>query len=146
MIADAALDASEVAVVTMLRFWGEVIVSVEYGAYWKRMAKHFDPPDQPGDRPSRFYFPHYAHDGSDTLEASSVASIYDPEATHAGRLGGYLKSLLGEPGAAEAFAMVESRILEIRLRFYDQFGSAGHCPAAVGPVATAKHGDVRLVS
>jgi hypothetical protein len=110
LIADAAADPSDVPALTMLRFWGEVVVSVEYGKYWRRIAEAFQAPD----RRSRFFYEHYSHDGCEPLTGASMR-------THSGRLGVCLREMLRAPGAFAAFADVETRVLETRLRFYDQF-------------------------
>jgi hypothetical protein len=107
----AASGDSSIKVLTMLRFWGEVVVSVEYGEYWKRMISQFDRPDD-----SHFYLEHYSHDGRESLTSASEESE-----THSGKLGACLKDLLAAPGAIEAFKDVEARVLDLRLRFYDQF-------------------------
>ncbi|MGW2584918.1 hypothetical protein ACWCYZ_26935 [Streptomyces virginiae] len=39
LIADAgAHEHSDLRLLTILRFWGEILVSVEYGRLWERMA------------------------------------------------------------------------------------------------------------
>jgi hypothetical protein len=42
---------------TILRFWGEVLVSVEYGELWRRMARHLT---SDGENRSVFYYPHHS--------------------------------------------------------------------------------------
>lgn len=112
----AATDTTDLKVLTMLRFWGEVVVSVEYGEYWTRMAGRFDPPDlaepRDPDRRSRFYYAHYSHDGSEPLAAASAADVDNLDATHSRRLGASLIRLLGRPGTTEAFAEVETQVLK----------------------------------
>ncbi len=113
LILDAAAAPGDVAVLTLLRFWGEVLVSVEYGEFWRRMAGAF----AGAGVPSRFYHPHHHHDGREPLAAASHAS-----ATHSGRLGACLAQLLeGDAGALEQFGGVERAVLAVRMRFYDQF-------------------------
>jgi hypothetical protein len=112
LMSDAAHDASDLRILTIVRFWGEVVVSVEYGEYWKRMAAQFD---AAGVR-SRFYFTHYSHDGRESLVTASTRSR-----THSGRLGARVKQLLAASGTGDEFADLEAQVLELRLRFYDQF-------------------------
>lgn len=112
LMADATCYASDLKVLTMLRFWGEVVVSVEYGEYWKRMRPHF----AAAERKSRFFYEHYSHDGREPLSTASTRSR-----THSGQLGETLKGLLDTAEAAEVFAAVESSVLDLRMRFYDQF-------------------------
>jgi len=111
LMLDAAA-AGDVAVLTILRFWGEVLVSVEYGEFWRRMEVQF----QTAAVASRFYHPHHHHDGREPLVLASDAS-----STHSGRLGACLARLIEANGAAEQFARAERRVLAARMRFYDQF-------------------------
>lgn len=112
LMLDAAAAPSDVSVLTILRFWGEVLVSVEYGEFWRRMEGRFER----AGMPSRFYHPHHHHDGRESLALAS-----DGSSTHSGRLGACLARLIGADGAAEEFARVEQRVLATRMRFYDQF-------------------------
>ncbi|MEA2218215.1 MAG: hypothetical protein QOJ35_841 [Solirubrobacteraceae bacterium] len=109
---DAAAAGDDVGVLTILRFWGEVLVSIEYGAFWRRMGAAFDA----AGVASRFYEPHHHHDGAEPLALASDAST-----THSGRLGACLARLLVGDAGCEEFARVERRVLDARVRFYDQF-------------------------
>jgi hypothetical protein len=109
---DAAASGDDVGVLTILRFWGEVLVSIEYGAFWRRMQDRFDA----AGVASRFYEPHHHHDGAEPLAPASEAST-----THSGRLGACLARLLVSDAGCEEFARVERRVLDARVRFYDQF-------------------------
>ncbi|HEU0317954.1 MAG TPA: hypothetical protein VFR49_11530, partial [Solirubrobacteraceae bacterium] len=104
--------ARDLEVMTILRFWGEVLVSVEYGEYWRRMEARF----AAAGATSRFYHPHHHHDGRDPLATAGAAAR-----THAGRLGACLAGLLAAPDGVERFAATERRVLALRLEFYDQF-------------------------
>ena len=113
LMLDATAAGSDVEVLTILRFWGEVLVSVEYGDFWRRMERRF----AAAGVASRFYHPHHHHhDGREPLSGASEDSR-----THSGRLGACLVSLLEYDGAHESFERVEARVLDVRLRFYDQF-------------------------
>jgi hypothetical protein len=114
LMLDAAATGGDVEVLTILRFWGEVLVSVEYGEFWRRMEGQFEA----AGIASRFYHPHHHHDGAEPLAAAAESST-----THSGRLGLCLARLLPDGDAAERFAAAERRVLETRLRFYDQFAS-----------------------
>jgi len=109
---EASVQAGDAAVLTILRFWGEVLVSVEYGEFWRRMQARFDA----AGVTSRFYHPHHHHDGCEPLAAASESSQ-----THSGRLGSRLVRLLDGEGGHETFERVERRVLDVRLRFYEQF-------------------------
>ena len=97
---------------TIIRFWGEVLVSVEYGEFWRRMEARF----AAAGAVSRFYHPHHHHDGRDPLAAAAPDS-----ATHSGRLGACLVRLLDDASGEDRFARTEARVLALRLEFYDQF-------------------------
>jgi hypothetical protein len=112
LMLDAAAAGGDVAVLTILRFWGEVLVSVEYGEFWRRMEGQFET----AGVASRFYHPHHHHDGREPLALASDAS-----STHSGRLGACLARLLAADGAADRFAGAEQQVLGARMRFYDQF-------------------------
>lgn len=129
LMGEAAAAGDDIGVLGMLRFWGEVVVAVEYGHFWKAIAPHFSTPT----RPSRFYEAHYTHDGCEPLATASPK-------THSGRLGVCLRELLISDSTADALAKVQTRVVESRLRFYDQFrGAAGLEPSngRRGPVGNA---------
>ena len=116
LMLDAASSADDVEVLTILRFWGEVVVSVEYGEFWPRMAGSF----LAAGTDSRFYAPHHHHDGREPLATASASSP-----THSGRLGACLATRLTDDDTLAAFARVEAQVIDGRMRFYDQFlGSA----------------------
>jgi hypothetical protein len=112
LMLDAAAAPGDVGVLTMLRFWGEVLVSVEYGQFWRRMDGQF----RAAGSQSRFYRPHLQHDGCEPL-----ASASESLPTHSGRLGGCLVRMLEADGDVEELAEIERRVLDARMRFYDQF-------------------------
>ncbi len=112
LLAEATEGDSDLELMTIIRFWGEVLVSVEYGEYWRRMAGRF----AAAKVPSRFYHPHHHHDGRDPLATAGEDSL-----THSGRLGACLVRLLAGEDGAERFAATEARVLALRLEFYDQF-------------------------
>lgn len=115
LIADAgrAPDA-DLRLLALLRFWGEVLVSVEYGRLWPRMAPLLT---GDGENRSRFYYPHHVHDAkAHPLSETSLLS-----ATHSDRLGRRIGELLVHDGAAESFREVEQEALRIKRDFYDQF-------------------------
>ncbi|MEU9234619.1 hypothetical protein [Streptomyces subrutilus] len=117
LIADAGTRAdADLRVLTILRFWGEILVSVEYGRLWERMEPRFD---QDGENASRFYFPHHQHDA----KAEPLVTAGLLATTHADRLATRVGAYLGSGGAAAAdsFREMEERSLRIKVDFYDQF-------------------------
>ncbi len=112
LLAEATERDTDLELMTIIRFWGEVLVSVEYGEFWRRMKAQF----AAADAVSRFYHPHHHHDGRDPL-----ATAGDDAATHSGRLGACLVRLLDGADGDARFAATEARVLALRLEFYDQF-------------------------
>ncbi|MFD5149013.1 hypothetical protein [Streptomyces sp. NPDC058401] len=136
LIADAGGRAdADLRLLTFLRFWGEVLVSVEYGRLWKRMGPVFTGGGGDGGRGgsggggggggggrngSRFYHPHLVHDAK-THSLATVSLLSD---THSDRLAARVTELLGRAeGAAGAagFKETEERALLLKAGFYDQF-------------------------
>lgn len=103
-------EHADTGLITVLRFWGEVLVSVEYEQLWRRIGPVL------GDR-STFYLPHKVHDAKvrPLAEASPLAS------THSDQLGMRLWQVLGSPGEREVFRRTEEAIVELKTGFYDQF-------------------------
>lgn len=115
LIADAGASAHpDVELVTALRFWGEVLVSVEYSELWRRMKSL--PTVDDGSR-SSFYHPHLVHDAkSRPLRHASQLSL-----THPDQLATRLVDLIDSSAAEESFRRTETAILAIKSGFYDQF-------------------------
>jgi hypothetical protein len=109
----AGAELCDIKLLTVLRFWGEILISVEYGEFWKRMSKQLS---ISGDNQSRFYYPHYCHDARESMEKASLLS-----STHSGRLGSRLREMLETEKNGEYFLEMEREILDIKTKFYDQF-------------------------
>lgn len=103
-------DHPDTALVTILRFWGEVLVAVEYEELWRRIGPLL------GDR-STFYLPHKVHDAKvrPLAQASPLAS------THSDQLGLRLWQALGSPEEQKVFRATEEAIVDLKAGFYDQF-------------------------
>jgi hypothetical protein len=116
LILDAATgDHANAKLVTILRFWGEILVSVEYDELWRRMEKRLL---VDGENRSLFYYPHLKHDAKTRpLAEASPLSL-----THSDQLGVRLSQLIrATPDTWESFKAVESAVFEYKTRFYDQF-------------------------
>ncbi|WP_434587488.1 hypothetical protein [Streptomyces sp. A5-4] len=115
LIADAGAHAhADLRLLTVLRFWGEVLVSVEYGRLWERMGPSLT---KDGENRSRFYYPHYVHDA----KAHSLATASLLSTTHSDRLATRLRELLAREGSADCFREMEEQALQQKVAFYDQF-------------------------
>jgi hypothetical protein len=98
----------------MLRFWGEVRVSAEYGEYWRRIAKQFVTENK---NRSRFYYPHFIHDA----KKQPLVTVSSRSSTHADRLGVRLKQMLTSTQAEKCFMDMEQKVFQSKMEFYDQF-------------------------
>ncbi|MEV0985701.1 hypothetical protein [Streptomyces sp. NPDC049949] len=115
LIADAGGHAdADLRLLTILRFWGEVLVSVEYGRLWERMAPLLT---EEGRNRSRFYFPHHVHDA----KTHSLATVSLLSGSHSDRLAARVTELLAREESTERFRELEERALRLKTRFYDQF-------------------------
>lgn len=113
-------DHPDLLLLTILRLWGEVLVSVEYGELWKRMQHRLT---IDGDNCSRFYYPHHRHDAKrHELGAASLLAT-----THADQLDMRLAALLDSTEAKASFMKTEKEVFRLKMEFYDQFI---HSPAA----------------
>jgi hypothetical protein len=113
---------ADLLLLTILRFWGEVLVSVEYGELWKRMQRRLT---TDGANCSRFYYPHHRHDAKrHQLGAASLLAT-----THADQLDIRLAALLDSAEAKACFMETEEEVFQLKIEFYDQFV---HSPAASG--------------
>jgi hypothetical protein len=101
LISEAGRHAdADLRLLILLRFWGEVLVSVEYGRLWERMEPLLAPD---GTNRSRFYYPHYVHDA----KAHSLSAVSLLSSTHSDRLATRVSELLlASPGSAAAFEEV----------------------------------------
>jgi hypothetical protein len=113
LIRNAVITESDHKILTLLRFWSEVLVSVEYGEFWRRIALILG---TDAENKSRFYYPHFCHDHRVTLVKSSLTS-----STHSGRIGVLLKNLLKSDEDKKSFLNLEEDIYSVKRSFYDQF-------------------------
>jgi hypothetical protein len=115
-------DDADLRLVTLLRFWGEVLVSVEYTRMWERMEPLLV---ADGDNRSRFYYPHHIHDA----KVHPLATVSLLSSTHSDRLAMRLNQLLVHEPSAGVLEEVEEQIVRFKESFYDQF------LPALGPLA-----------
>ncbi|MEW2416391.1 hypothetical protein AB0953_22080 [Streptomyces sp. NPDC046866] len=108
-------DDADLRLLTILRFWGEVLVSVEYEKLWGRMAPLLT--DGAGRNRSRFYHPHLVHDA----KTHSLATVSLLSGSHSDRLATRVTELLAREDSSDCFREAEERALGLKLAFYDQF-------------------------
>ncbi|MFI6942781.1 hypothetical protein ACIBI4_26235 [Streptomyces sp. NPDC050418] len=120
LIADAGgKPDADLRILTLLRFWGEILVATEYTQLWQRIGPLLTAGDE---NRSHFYYPHLIHDA----KAHPLATVSLLATSHADRLARRLHALLtsAEPeAAATAFREEEERALAVKLRFYEQFNA-----------------------
>lgn len=114
MAKSAREDHADIRLLTILRFWGEILVSAEYEALWPRMRESLA---VGGENRSRFYYPHLVHDQKKHPFTAAAASA----ATHADLLGARLAGLIASDAAAKSFMAAEEASLALKTGFYDQF-------------------------
>lgn len=109
---------SELAVLSFLRFWAEVLVAVEYECLWSRLSERLDLRPAGKDLVSEFFYYHMIHD---RRQSDVGAQPFLGGLTHSQELALHLGGLLdGEAALQEAMGQVD-RACELKLRFYDQF-------------------------
>lgn len=106
---------SELKLLTFIRFWGEILVSIEYEQYWRRLERLF----RKSSSHSLFYLVHLTHDKKKT----SLSDISSLATTHPDRLSLQLIKVLRSSGKSsfEDFRNVEKRVFELKKNFYTQF-------------------------
>lgn len=105
----------QVKLMTLLRFWGEVLIAAEYQMLWPRLESMGL--QESGEHPSLFYYPHLVHDAKHkALTRSSVNAT-----THSDQLASSLQSLLDKEDVIAYCAEIETEIVAIKSGFYDQF-------------------------
>lgn len=101
----------DIRLVTILRFWGEVLVGEEYSVYVKRIKRM-----GLNERNSHFFWPHYKHD---TKQASFHTTV--DLNTHSDQFTVILQRLLITSEMIDFCAAVTKSVSEVRMGFYDQF-------------------------
>lgn len=118
---------SELALVSFLRFWAEVLVAVEYECLWPRLAERLSPPSSSQGIASQFFYYHMIHDRrqSDLGDGQLLGGL-----THAQALARHIPELInGESALQEAMRQVD-RAWELKVRFYSQFRRFGSAQAS----------------
>ncbi|MCO1578255.1 hypothetical protein M8C13_21100 [Crossiella sp. SN42] len=105
-----AREHSDAGLLTVLRFWGEVLVAVEYEQLWQRIGPVLG-------EGSTFYLPHKVHDA----KVRPLAEFSPLASTHSDQLGVQLWQALGSAAEQACFKRTEEAIVRIKTAFYDQF-------------------------
>lgn len=108
----------QLALVCYLRFWAEVLVSVEYSYLWPRLSERLSHGDVPDRSKSEFFYYHMIHDsrqsdiGTDTLLGGL---------THAQELARQISRLIPSEDAVACAMRQVDQACALKSRFYDQF-------------------------
>lgn len=117
----------QLALISFLRFWAEVLVSVEYACLWPRLAERLGSGSSTGPQAkSEFFYFHMIHDSrqSDIGEERLLGGH-----SHAQTLARHLSQLIRtDEDLRQAMGQVD-QACALKCRFYDQFLSAAKAQA-----------------
>lgn len=110
----------QAGLVAFLRFWAEVLVSVEYSCLWQRISERLSGGKSQHKARSEFYYFHKIHDSrnSDIGQESMLGGL-----THAQELAIHLKRLITSEDALTYCLSLQENAYRLKYRFYDQFVS-----------------------
>jgi len=108
----------QVGLVAFLRFWAEVLVSVEYSCLWQRISERLSNGKSPHKIRSEFYYFHMIHDSrnSDIGQESILGGL-----THSQELAIHLKRLISSEDALVYCLNLQENAYQLKFQFYDQF-------------------------
>ena len=109
---------SDLALIALLRFWAEVLVSVEYECLWPRLSERLaQGPAAAGPR-SEFFYYHMIHDRrqSDIGAEQLLGGL-----THSQELARHMAELIDNEAALQIAISQVERAWELKDRFYRQF-------------------------
>jgi hypothetical protein len=108
----------QVGVVAFLRFWAEVLVSVEYSCLWERISERLSNGQSPHKIRSEFYYFHMIHDSrnSNIGQEKILGGL-----THSQELAIHLKRLISSEDALAYCLHLQENAYQLKCQFYDQF-------------------------
>lgn len=108
----------QVGLVAFLRFWAEVLVSVEYSCLWQRISLRLSNEKSPHKIRSEFYYFHMVHDSrnSDIGQESILGGL-----THSQELAIHLKQLIVSEEALAYCLNLQEHAYQLKCQLYDQF-------------------------
>jgi hypothetical protein len=118
MVKYLGTESFQTALLAFLRFWAEVLVSVEYSCLWLRISERLSNEQSSHKIRSEFYYFHMIHDSrnSDVGQESLLGGL-----THAQELAIHLHKLIASEAALHSCLEAEQKAFELKYRFYDQF-------------------------
>jgi hypothetical protein len=108
----------QMGLVAFLRFWAEVLVSVEYSCLWQRISERLSNGQSPPKIRSEFYYFHMIHDNrnSDVGQESILGGL-----THSQELAMHLKRLVSSEDALVYCLNLQENAYQLKCQFYNQF-------------------------
>jgi len=118
MVSCLGEEYCQVGLVAFLRFWAEVLVSIEYSCLWKRISERLSNGQSDNKVRSEFYYFHMIHDSrnSDIGKESFLGGL-----THSQELAIHLQKLISSEEALLYCTHIEQSVYQLKYKFYDQF-------------------------
>lgn len=108
----------QVGLIAFLRFWAEVLVSVEYTCFWPRISERLSNSQSNDKVRSEFYYFHMIHDSrrSNIGQERLLGGL-----THAQELALHLRNLISSESALQFCTQAEKHACQLKYQFYNQF-------------------------
>jgi hypothetical protein len=112
---------SDLALISFLRFWAEVLVAVEYECLWPRLSERLSQESHGERTRSEFFYYHMIHDRRqcDIGEEHLLGGL-----THAQELARHMANLIGDEITLRCAMEQAERAWQLKDRFYRQFITA----------------------
>ncbi len=109
---------AQIQLIAFLRFWAEVLVSVEYSCLWQRISERLDSKNSEDKSRSEFYYFHLIHDSrnTDIGQENLLGGL-----THAQELAIHLKRLMLSSEVLDLCITLEKKAYLLKYKFYNQF-------------------------
>jgi hypothetical protein len=120
---DCNANHHQIRILTVLRFWGEVLVAIEYQSFWEVLKKRGLSSEE-GENKSIFYEPHIVHDSK---KKSFTDNDYLMFFNHSDRLTIQLKKHLNSIDDFDFCKKLSNEVLSIKSEFYNQFIEQKKC-------------------
>lgn len=114
-------ESFQVGLIAALRFWGEVMVGIEYKCLWKKISEKLSSSNNESNKKrSEFFYFHMIHDerGSDV---EKVSLCFLGGRTHSEKLAIHLAELINSERDLKYCIDIEEKIYDLKYQFYDQF-------------------------
>ena len=111
-------EKTQIQLIAFLRFWAEILVSVEYSCLWQRISEKLASKNSADKPRSEFYYFHLIHDSrnSDLGTEELLGGL-----THAQELAVHLQRLITSPQEAIVCGEITKTAYLFKRNFYNQF-------------------------